>query len=84
MKQVHKYNVGDKLWYGRCFAKVLKRLDNQMYQIKYEDWKHGNIVVVSENHLSLTRKSKVTNYFYEKVSIKRKNDRELISKRIRD
>jgi len=83
MKQVHKYKVDEPIWYGEYLAKVLRRLDNQMYQIKYQDSRHWYIEVVPENHLSLVPNPnfKVT---HQKVSIKRKNDRELISKRIWD
>ena len=51
-----------------------------MYQIKYEDWKHGYIIVVPETHLSLVPNPdfRVT---HQRVPIKRKNDRGLIAKR---
>ncbi len=52
-KQKHRYKVGQDIWFGDHFAKVLKRLDNNEYQISFSTWDRDlNIKVVKESKLS--------------------------------
>lgn len=50
-KQKHKYKVGQSVWYGDNFAKVIRRLDGKMYQVKYSYWMRNITEVVPEESL---------------------------------
>lgn len=56
MKQKHKYKVGDNFRHGTNWVTILRRLDNKMYQITYEDWRGSWLRLVSEDELVLNYK----------------------------
>ncbi len=50
----HKYKIDDRLWYGDTLVRVLRRLDNNEYQVKFSTWDRDlNIKVLKESDLSL-------------------------------
>ncbi len=49
----HKYKVNDSVWCGNLMVKVLRRLNNNQYQVSFNKWNTGGIAILKESDLSL-------------------------------
>ena len=49
----HKYKVNDIVWCGNLMVKVLRRLNNNQYQVSFNKWDRDGIAVLKESDLSL-------------------------------